>query len=253
MALAILAILVAIVVSSVVAGVVLTAGDWELNVASGLGDEFGRVAGQLTGDLPLDHKRVPLIVNAALTVPLWLCLLGVPWLFSGRKILNLRRDYGATMTKRDIWAGLLIGVATQVVLLPIVYAPLAPFIDADELSAPARNLVASADSTIGVVALVLLTVLGAPIAEEFLYRGLLFRGLKDWFAKWNQVGVVLAILGSAIVFAVSHFQVLQFPGLLVFGIVAGLALQVTGRLGTAVWIHVGFNATTVAVLLQRIT
>ena len=243
----------AIVVSSVVAGVVLTIGDWELNVASGLGEDFGRVAGQVATEVPLDHKRVPLIVNAALTVPLWLCLLGVPWLFSGRKTLDLRRDYGAVMTKRDIWVGLLIGVATQVVLLPVIYAPLTPFIDADALSAPARNLVASADSAIGVVALVLLTVLGAPIAEEFLYRGLLFRGLRDWLAKWNQLGVGLAILGSAMIFAVSHFQVLQFPGLLVFGIVAGVALQVTGRLGTAVWIHVGFNATTVAVLLQQLT
>lgn len=250
--LAILAILVGFVISAVVSGLVVEATGWEFGVPSGLGDDVGRVAGQLAAGVPLDHNRGPLVAQTLLTVPLWLCFLGVPWLYARRK-LDLRRDFGWNMTHQDIVVGLFVGVATQVVVLPLIYAPLRPFIDADALEAPARNLVAAADSSIGVVALVVLTIVGAPIAEEFLYRGLLHRGLVDWLSRFGRFGVLLAVFGSSFVFAASHFQVPQFPGLLVFGIVAATALQISGRLGTALWIHVGFNATSVIVLLQQLS
>ena len=49
--------------------------------------------------------------------------------------------------------------------------------------------------------------------------------------------------------AASHFQLVQLPGLFVFGVIAAVVFQRTGRLGTAIWTHVGFNATTVVLLL----
>lgn len=251
--LAFLAIFAAIVVSSLVSGVVVSATGWEFNVASGLGDDFGRIAGQLANEVPLDHKRVPLVAQMLLTVPLWACLLGVPWLASRRTKLNLRGDFGWGMSRRDVGVGLVVGIVAQVFLLPLIYLPFLRYIDSDALVAPARNLVASANSSLGVLALVLLTVVGAPIAEEFLYRGLLHRGLKDSLARWGRCGTVLAVVGSSTVFAASHFQLLQFPGLLTIGVIAAVALEVTGRLGTAVWIHVGFNATSVVVLLTQLT
>lgn len=249
--LALLAMFVGIVVSSLIGGVVVTAAGWEFNVASGLGDDFGRIAGQLAADLPLDHKRVPLVALMLLTVPLWACLLGVPWIASRRTKLDLRADFGWAMSRRDIAAGLVVGIVAQALVLPLIYLPFLRYIDSDALEAPARNLVGSANSLLGVGALVVLTVVGAPIAEEFLYRGLLHRGLKDLLARWGRIGTVLAVIGSSVVFAVSHFQLLQFPGLLVIGVIAALAFEITGRLGTAIWIHVGFNATSVVVLLTQ--
>lgn len=250
--LAFAAIFAGIVVSALVGGVVVSAAGWEFDVPSGPGDDFGRAAGQVAAEAALDHNRVPLVARVLLTVPLWVCLLGVPWLASRRKKLDLRRDFGWGMTGRDAGVGLLVGIATQALLLPLIYAPILRYIDRDALEAPARNLVASADSTLGVLALVVLTVVGAPIAEEFLYRGLLHRGLAEGFAGLGRIGTVLAVLGSSTVFAASHFQILQFPGLLAVGIVAAAAFEVTGRLGTAVWIHVGFNATSVVVLLRQL-
>ena len=48
---------------------------------------------------------------------------------------------------------------------------------------------------------------------------------------------------SSAVFAAIHFQPLQFPGLMVFGLVAGTLVARTGRAGPAVWAHIGFNST----------
>lgn len=251
--LAFAAIFVGIVVSSAIGATVVSAAGWEFDVPSGLGDDFGRIAGQVAAEVPLDHNRVPLVARVLLTVPLWVCLLGVPWLVSRRQKLDLRRDFGWGSSRRDVGVGLVVGIATQALLLPLIYMPLLRFIDGDDLAAPARNLVASADSSLGVLALVVLTVVGAPIAEEFLYRGLLHRGSAERLAHRGRIGTVLAVLGSSTVFAASHFQLLQFPGLLAVGIVAAVAFQMTGRLGTAIWIHVGFNATSVVVLLRQIS
>jgi membrane protease YdiL (CAAX protease family) len=46
-----------------------------------------------------------------------------------------------------------------------------------------------------------------------------------------------------------HLQPLQFPALLVFGVILGVLTVRYGRLGPALWAHVGFNATTLASLL----
>ncbi|MDE0066901.1 MAG: type II CAAX endopeptidase family protein [Acidimicrobiaceae bacterium] len=250
--LAFAAMFAGIVASALAGGIVVGAAGWDFDVPSGLGDDFGRVAGQVAAEAALGHNRVPLVARVLLAVPLWACLLGVPWLASRRKKLDLRRDFGWGVTGRDVGVGLLAGIGTQALLLPLIYMPILRYMDSDALEAPARNLVASANSSLGVLALVVLTVVGAPIAEEFLYRGLLHRGLADKFARRGRIGTVLAVLGSSTVFAASHFQLLQFPGLLAVGIVAAAGFEITGRLGTAVWIHVGFNATSVVVLLRQL-
>ena len=250
--LALVSIFVGIGASALIGGTVVYAAGWEFDVASGLGDDFGRTAGQLAAEVPLDHKRIPLEARVLLTLPLWACLLGIPWLASRRQKLDLRRDLGWGMSRVDIGVGLVVGIATQSLLLPLIYLPILPHIDSDSLEAPARNLVASANSSLGIVALVVLTVVGAPIAEEFLYRGLLHRGIAELAESRGRIGVALAVVGSSTVFAASHFQLLQFPGLFAVGVVAAVAFQLTGRLGTAVWVHVGFNATSVVVLLRQI-
>lgn len=250
--LALVAIPIGIVASALVGGAVVGAAGWDFDVPSALGDDFGRVAGQLAAGVPLDHNRVPLVARVLLTAPLWACLVGVPFLLSRRRKLDLRRDLGWGMKRADVGVGLAVGVATQVVLVPLVYLPLGRFIDSESLEAPARNLVASADSPVGIAALVVLTVVGAPIAEEFLYRGLLHRGLAEWLSDRGRVGAAAAVVGSSTLFAASHFQVLQFPGLFVVGVVTAAAFQITGRLGTPLWIHAGFNATSVVVLLSQL-
>ena len=49
----------------------------------------------------------------------------------------------------------------------------------------------------------------------------------------------------------THLQPLQFPALLAFGVILGVLAWRTGRLGPALWAHVGFNVVAAAGLLYN--
>jgi membrane protease YdiL (CAAX protease family) len=91
--------------------------------------------------------------------------------------------------------------------------------------------------------LTLVVVFGAPFAEELFFRGLAMRSFE------RRIGVVAGLVASAVLFSATHLDLLSFPALLVFGLVAGRLAQRTGRLGLSWWTHVGFNATTIAILV----
>ena len=177
-----------------------------------------------------------------LQLPLWASYLGVTAWASGTKGNGVVTDFRLRMRWFDVPVGLAIGFGTQV-LVGLLYLSLSDVIDIDELEEPARELTDKAVDPVGVILLVTMVVFFAPLVEELFFRGLLLRSLDR---RWGRVA---AIAGSALVFAVLHFQLLQFPALLLFGAVAAALAVRTGRLGPAIWAHVGFNATTVIALL----
>lgn len=181
---------------------------------------------------------------ALLQVPLWLGLLGVPLVATKLRGNGAVRDLGLWSTVRDAPVGILIGVVCQVVLVPLVTLPVFWLTDAarDELEAPARELTDKAQGA-GVIVLVLVVVVMAPLAEEVFYRGLLQRTLVRHWPVWP------SMILTAVVFGASHFQALQFPALAAFGLVLSIIAHRTGRLGRNIWAHVGFNATTVVALV----
>ncbi len=74
----------------------------------------------------------------------------------------------------------------------------------------------------------------APFAEEYLFRGLLFRALDREWGGWR------AVLGSAAFFAIFHPPLSWLPvGLL--GITNALIFKNTGRLAPAVILHMVYN------------
>ena len=149
---------------------------------------------------------------------------------------------GLTLERRDILSGLAIGVFAQALLVPAIYAPILFFRDDLGVAADARDLVDKADG-LGVVLLIVVVVFGAPVVEELFFRGLALRAFEQRLGRW--VGLV----ASSLVFGLVHFQPLQFPALVMFGLIAGWLAQRDGRLGRAIWAHVGFNAWTVGLLL----
>lgn len=142
---------------------------------------------------------------------------------------------------RDLVGGVIVGVFTQLILLPALYLPLRAFIDDDELSAPAENLIDRVDG-VGLVLMGLGVVIVAPIVEELYFRGLLLRTIER---RW---GIAVAVIGSSLFFGATHFQLLQLPGLTLAGLVFAMAVVRTKRIGAAIAVHVGFNATTFALL-----
>jgi membrane protease YdiL (CAAX protease family) len=191
-----------------------------------------------------DYNDLPLWLIAVLQVPLWVGLVGVVVIVSRRfGTGSLKKDYGFRFRTGDV-LGLPIGVVVQLVFVPLLYWILSAVVDTSSVSEPAERLTDRAEG-VGVALLVVLVVVGAPIIEELFFRGLLLRSIE---ARWSDS---LALVASSILFGLAHFELLQLPALVMFGLVAGYCAQRTGRLGMSIWAHVGFNATTVAFLLLR--
>lgn len=176
---------------------------------------------------------------------LWAGLLGVPVVVSRLYGSGPVRDYGLRILGRDIPLGLVWGVVSQIAVIFVVYLPfrLLDLVDPEEISQPARDLTDRATDPVGVALLVLIVGIGAPIAEEIFYRGLLQRSLIRRLGDWP--GLII----TALLFGGAHFQLLQFPALAVFGLVLGVLTYRTGRLGPAIVAHVGFNMAAVVNLL----
>lgn len=136
----------------------------------------------------------------------------------------------------DVPVGALAGIATQLVLVPAIYLPFRGMLDEDDLAAPARELLGRVDGGALVVMAVSVVVV-APLVEELFFRGLLLDAMRR---RWNTAA---AVVGSSVVFGATHFQPLQFPALTLAGAVFAVAAVRTGRLGAAVAVHAGFNAT----------
>jgi len=191
-----------------------------------------------------DFDDLSLTVIAVLQIPLWLGYLGAPLLASIRRGHGIVRDFGWRFERRDVPMGLGIGVLTQFVAVPLLYVPIFLVFGERDVSEAARELTDRATDPVGVILLVLVVVVGAPIIEELFFRGLFHQAIvKRGGHPW------LAVAVTALVFGGIHFQLLQLPALVMFGVVAGWLTVRYGRLGPAVWAHVGFNGVTVAVLL----
>ena len=91
--------------------------------------------------------------------------------------------------------------------------------------------------------LALTAIVGAPFAEEIFFRGLMQGSIERTSRSWIAVVVV------ALVFAGSHFQWPELVPLVVVGLCAGVVVARTGRLSTAIALHMGFNAVGVALLV----
>ena len=181
---------------------------------------------------------------AAGQIGLWLGLLGWPVVASRVKGSgSLVDDFGLRARPVDA-LGLLVGVACQVVVIPLLYL-LVQLVTGDlDVEGPARELADRAHGA-GFVVLALLVVFGAPVVEELFFRGLLLRAAeRRWGTRW-----ALAI--SSVAFAASHFQLVQFPGLALVGLVFGILVVRSGRLGPGIAAHIAFNATAVVTLALR--
>lgn len=212
---------------------------------------LGFVASLVAGGVALgvagveEFEDLAIWVLLLVQVPLWLGLAGVPWWASRQKGSDsLAEDFGLRMRPVDVPVGLVIGVATQLAFA-VVAPPIYRFVgvDEDEVGATAEALVDRADDPFAVICLFFLVVIGAAVVEELCYRGLWQRAIAK---RWGPTtGIVL----SAVVFGAVHLQWYDFPLLTVFGLVLALLTARSGRLGPAIWAHLGFNLTALVTLL----
>jgi hypothetical protein len=159
---------------------------------------------------------------------------------------NYRSTVGATFEQRDVVVGVPLGMASQLILVNVVNWPLARlFPDAfsfDEVSKRASDLVDGARGG-WIILLGLVVVVGAPIVEEIVYRGVVQPGLV---ASWGRTA---GIVTTAALFAAIHMQPIEFPGLFAFALVLGWARHSAGTIGMSIVTHMAFNATGLALVV----
>ncbi|MFM8862407.1 MAG: lysostaphin resistance A-like protein [Acidimicrobiia bacterium] len=232
------------VVASIAFVIAQSSTSYDFTVPAGVGAAVGQASSQYGQSLPLAiGVPPPMWLTALLQLPLWLALaLGPVW-FAVRKGRGVVADLGLRMRAIDVPVGLAIGVAAQLVLVPLVYLLLRPLLGVKDVSAAARELTDRATDPLSIVLVFLIVGLGAPVAEEIYFRGMAQRIFG------RRLSPVWAIVAAAAFFAATHLQPLQFPALFLFGVILGVLAWRTGRLGPALWAHVGFNVIAAAGLL----
>lgn len=92
--------------------------------------------------------------------------------------------------------------------------------------------------------LVMLLMIGVvgPFSEEFIFRGIIFRGYK------NSGSALQAVIWSAILFGLMHLNFNQAAYAFAMGIMLALVVEATGSLWSSVIVHMAFNAQPVCLM-----
>jgi membrane protease YdiL (CAAX protease family) len=227
---------------------------------------FGFLGGELVGSLfanvanSIAGHTTTLGEDIGGLTGLWLGLLGaVVVACSARQrrvpgvglFARLRRDYGLGFKLTDLPLGIVIGLASAYLLVPLLTLPLSPFVKNlhQRLEQPSHQLANHIDGA-GYVLLALLVCVCTPIVEELFFRGLVLRGMLGRFAGKGRYGTVLAVVLSGIAFGLAHFQPIELLALSGFGAVLCVLALRTGRLGAGMFAHATFNALTIISLAR---
>ena len=173
-----------------------------------------------------------------------------PWIVSRRKGHGLGPDWRFRVTPIDIPLGLTLAVLC-VLGAGIATAGMSALVGLDDPNdASNTSIISDNDGSAWVIAVIVLVVIGAPLTEELLFRGLILRVFEKWF------GPVVAVLGSTFLFTLPHIQadatwresMVLLSAIAVIGLILGIGALKFGRLGTTIIAHFFFNAfgTTVA-------
>lgn len=177
------------------------------------------------------------------TIILWVAQMAMCFVWMSK---NFVKGYGLSAKKWDAPVGIGVGLVFQIPLLYLLYLPFAPFFDLDKVSENANELTDRASSVGGKVLLGIIVVLLGPIVEEVFFRGFLQNVFKTFwgklaYAKHWIVFLVAAIFSLAHITSFSSAGLLPLWGLFILGVALGYSVQITKRLGLAIFIHIGFN------------
>lgn len=175
-----------------------------------------------------------------------------PWIFSRRRGRTIESDWRfVSQLPKDIFVGMFMAVACFVLaqIATVTSGNIVGLEDTNEASN--TDILLDNKGSPWIIGVILLVVVGAPLAEELLFRGLILRTLQKWGGK------IFAIVASSALFAIPHWQpdatwqqtVVLLSALGVVGLVLAIGAVVTDRLGPSVIAHFLFNMTGTIVAL----
>lgn len=167
------------------------------------------------------------------------------------------------------------GFATFVVSVPIVNAVslawqgILDLCGVPVLKQDMVDLLLNTHSSVARDVLIVLAVVVAPVMEEALFRGGIFRFLRTYLPRLSgrlaaksaesrnwlgpRTARAMALLLPAALFGAAHGSLSFFPPLLVLGVIFSLAYERTGGIGTTIVAHGLFNLNTIVLVLAGLT
>ena len=101
-------------------------------------------------------------------------------------------------------------------------------------------------SSLPIWADVLILCIIAPVFEELLFRGVMFRRLRDY------VSFLPAALCSAAIFGLVHFDIVTGISAFVIGVIMAWLYEYTGSIFSSMLFHFGFNFYSVFIQLMNL-
>jgi membrane protease YdiL (CAAX protease family) len=164
------------------------------------------------------------------------------WYFALRRRRASKEDVG--LVKVRGWTLLMMFPLTFAVMM--INAVIVVAVSALSSDVPtAREQILGQETSVGVPDLLWLILAGAvlaPIVEEFLFRGLLYRYLRKKRSR------AFAIVLTAALFAIAHLVPTLIPSLFVFGIFLAWVVERYGSLYPAMALHSLNNLTSILVV-----
>jgi membrane protease YdiL (CAAX protease family) len=197
-------------------------------------------------DQLLKGAQQPWYVVVASLVGIWVAdVVVVLWANHGNRLIP-------RLSMRQVrWSDakyIIVGWALQF-LVTLLYLPF----HLQHLSRPTQRLFGDAHG-VALLVVALLTILGAPIFEEFVYRGVLLSALRSLISDLPRRGALIAaIVLDGLIFGLIHGEWVQLPGLALTGMTLASIYAYERRLAPSIITHMSFNSVAVFfVFLQRV-
>jgi hypothetical protein len=191
-------------------------------------------------DLAAGGPLPPQALVAALVIPTVLAAtvatVGAGWVGPGRLRERLHKALALCWRWRDLGLGLALGAVGLVITLPasVVWAH---WVGQDQANSAVGEVFDSQRLPIGLGIVIFFAVwLVAPLCEEVLYRGVLWRAMEYW--GWNRW--VIFVL-TTLAFSFAHLELLRTPLLVVISLPIALARMLTGNLLASIAAHQANN------------
>lgn len=212
-----------------------------------IGAMVGLAVASVTGDsVDLDGLADPALMPPALIVisalaqqtgqAIW------PWIVTKWKGISMAVDWRLRFKPIDVAIGIVVG-GVGVVLATLAATGVEALIDLENPEeAQNTDILTNAEGTPWLWAILVIVIVGAPISEELLFRGLVLRAFEN---RW---GPTAAIVCSTIAFTLVHFTgagfeatIVLFTSIGLIGAILGIVTWRTDRLAPAIIAHIVFN------------
>lgn len=220
-------------------------------VGSVFGASFGGYLDSLDVVRPSSSGEGPTATGAASLIAFQASMFFWPFLvtkaWQGR---GVAKDWGAKLRLADISTGIVAAVVALVVV-PLTAGLVSSIVGLeDQREAGNTSFITEAEGSPLLIVLVFGAVIGAPVAEEMFFRGLVQRSLQRFGGK------VVGVLGSTVLFALPHFTgaalkptIVLLVSISTIGVLFGTIVAITNRLGPTIIAHIIFNSVVVGATL----